>query len=73
MSENNKSINNMLNNPNQFYKNTKGISDIIKIEEQKREYLSILTRTEGEGIYPFEKGVLLLKAAIETEDEKKQK
>ena len=61
MSENNKSIKDMLNNPNNFYKNTKKISDTIRIEEQKKKYLARLLKTEGEGLYPFEKGIALLK------------
>ncbi len=60
MEEKEKLLNNMLNNPNGFYKDPTAISNLIKIEEQKKKYLSILTRTEGEGVYPFEKGIALL-------------
>lgn len=67
MEEKNKHLNNMLKNPNGFYKDTTEISDAIKIEEQKKKYLSMLTKTEGENVYPFEKGV----AFLPTKEQKK--
>jgi hypothetical protein len=67
VSEKNKWLNNMLDNPNGFYKDPTAISNAIKIEEQKKQYLSMLTKTEGENVYPFEKGVVFLS----TEEQKK--
>lgn len=65
-------IDDMLNNPNNFYKNTKRISDTIRIEKQKEEFLSRMFRNDlDEDPNQFDKYMVVFLAATEIKKQEK--